>query len=323
MAEVFDKKRIRKVFRNVQKHRLIEQLIRQFSTNKEDIRKNALLPADISSCQNILELGCAFGSFTESLKGRLHPEARINGWDIVPEYKPFFLEACKRAGYEGTFSSSGVNKIKKYPAHSFDLVICSFALYFFADMIPEIARVLKKDGKFITITHCQSNMRELIAITRSILEQNHGYEPQSKLRGIIPSATRDCSPYQSRRAAHTVLEFHNKLLAENEPLPIEVIIRQFSAENGRELLNKNFGQIISIDFKNTLIFQPHEINFFIEYFHFKSPFFLIGTKTDSNIITTQLVHKLQGIAAKEKVINMCKDDRIFICSDPFPTKEQT
>ena len=48
--------------------------------------------------------------------------------------------------------------------------------------------------------------------------KNHGYEPQSKLwklyrsklRGIIPSAARDCSTYQYLRAAHTVLEFHNK-----------------------------------------------------------------------------------------------------------------
>ena len=47
---------------------------------------------------------------------------------------------------------------------------------------------------------------------------NHGYEPQSKLwklyrsklRGIIPSAARDCSAYQSSSAAHTELEFHNK-----------------------------------------------------------------------------------------------------------------
>ena len=39
---------------------------------------------------------------------------------------------------------------------------------------------------------------------------NHGYEPQSKLRGIIPSAVRDCSTNQFRRASHTELEFHNK-----------------------------------------------------------------------------------------------------------------
>ena len=47
---------------------------------------------------------------------------------------------------------------------------------------------------------------------------NHGYEPQSKLwkqirsklRGIIPSAARDCSTYQFRYASLSELEFHNK-----------------------------------------------------------------------------------------------------------------
>lgn len=286
MAELPDKNKIRQVFRKVQKHLLIEQLIRQFSTNKEDIRKKALTRTDLSFCENVLELGCAFGSFTESLKDRLHPAAQINGLDIVPEYKPFFLGACKSAGYDGTFSSSGINQIKKYPAHSFDLVICSFALYFFTDMIPEIARVLKKDGKFITITHYQSNMRELIGITRKILELN-------------------------------------KFLDHDESLPIEIIVRQFSAENGQELLSGSFEQIIPVDFKNSLIFRYDEIDFFIEYFHFKSPFFLIGTNTDSKVLGDELILELQKMAAGEKVITMCKDDRIFICSQPFITKEQT
>ncbi len=285
MVELLDNKKIRQVFRKVQKHLLIEQSIRRFSVNKEDIRKKALTQTDLSFCENVLELGCAFGSFTESLKDRLHPAAKINGLDIVPECKPFFLTACKNAGYTGTFSSAGINQIKKYPAHSFDLVICSFALYFFAHMIPEIARILKKEGKFITITHYQSNMRELIGLTRKILEQN-------------------------------------KLLDPEEPLPIEVIVRQFSAENGQELLSEYFGQVIPIDFKNRLIIQPPEINFFIEYFHFKSPFFLIGTNTDSKLIVDELILELQKIAAEKKVITMCKDDRIFICSQPLITKEQ-
>jgi MFS family permease len=43
--------------------------------------------------------------------------------------------------------------------------------------------------------------------------ENHGSEPQSKLLGIIPSAARDCSTYQFHGAAHTELEFHNKLFA--------------------------------------------------------------------------------------------------------------
>ena len=70
-------------------------------------------------------------------------------------------------------------------------------------MIPEIARVLKKDGIFITITHDQCNMEELIFITRKTLEE------------------------------------HN-LLPKNQLLPIEVIVQQFSAENGEELLRPLF-----------------------------------------------------------------------------------
>jgi ubiquinone/menaquinone biosynthesis C-methylase UbiE len=284
MAEVIDKKKIRKVFRNVQKHLLIEQLIRQFSTNKEDIRKTALRQIDLSRCQNVLELGCAFGAFTEALKGKLHPTAKISGLDIIPEYKHFFLTACRRAGYYGTFSSLGVNQIKKYLAGSFDLVICSYALYFFAGMIPEISRILKRDGIFITITHSQCNMQELIGITKKILKMN-------------------------------------TLLTNTQSLPVEIIVGQFSAENGEKLLHPFFGQIQTIDFKNTLVFQPREIDFFVEYYQFKSPFFFMGTGAHRRNIVDQLVYELKDAAVKEKNITMCKDDRIFICSQPLIPKE--
>lgn len=279
MADFLDKKKIRQVFRNVQKHQHIETLIRQFSSNKEDIHLNALNQVDLSRCRNVLELGCAFGAFTEALKGRLHREATITGMDIIAEYEPFFLEACMRAGYRGTFSSTGVYRIKKCPPASFDLIICSFALYFFVEMIPEIARVLKKDGTFITITHDPCNMQELIHITRKTLKEHH-------------------------------------LLDSNHLLPIEVIIQQFSAENGEKLLSPLFGQVRKFYFKNALVFQPWDIYFFIDYYQFKSPFFLIGTGADKKNIVEKLLHKLQDIGAVSKVITMCKDDAIFICSQP-------
>jgi ubiquinone/menaquinone biosynthesis C-methylase UbiE len=284
MAEALNQKKILQVFSKVEMHRLIEQLIKRFSTNKEDIRKIALMQADLSACINVLELGCAFGSFTEDLKGRLHPKAQIIGLDIVSEYEPFFLSACKHAGYTGSFSASGINQIKSYPTASFDLVICSYALYFFPGMIPEIARILKKDGVFITITHYQRNMQELIALTKIFLQQN---------------------------GLHT----------NNQPLPIEDIMHQFSGENGLSQLSPFFARVISIDFKNSLYFRSDDINFFTEYFHFKSPFFLMGTKAESATIIDKLLAELQKSASQNNFITMCKDDRIFVCFNPSSPKE--
>jgi SAM-dependent methyltransferase len=286
MAVYLDRKKIHQVFRKVRQHRLIEQMIRQFSSNKDDIRITALNRADLTSCRNVLEPGCAFGAFTEALRGRLRPDAHIAGLDIVPEYEPFFLEACNHAGYSGAFSPSGVNAIKNYAAGTFDLVICSFALYFFIEIIPEVARVLKKDGIFITITHSYCNMQELIAVTRTILKKN-------------------------------------KLLSDNELLPIEIILRQFSAENGSTLLSPHFRRIEQIDFNNSLIFQAQEIDSLIEYYRFKRPFFLTGTNVHKKDILDQLFSELKKMAAADKTITMCKDDRIFICSQPTTAEEQS
>jgi ubiquinone/menaquinone biosynthesis C-methylase UbiE len=284
MAEVLDKKKIRKVFRDVQKHLAIAQLIRRFSTNKEDIRKTALNHVDLSNRHNVLELGCAFGAFTEALKDRLSSDATITGIDIIPEYKPFFLDACRRAGYSGTFSSSGIDQIRKHSDNSFDLVICSYALYFFPDMIPEIARILKKDGIFITITHSREDMREMVGIVKKILKQNN-------------------------------------FLDHTQQLPIEIIFDQFSAEKGKTLLQPFFGNIQTIDFKNTLVFQSHEMDHFLDYFQFKKSFFLMGTEAHNKNIIHQLLSELQDTAMKKNFVTMCKDDRIFICSRPIKPEE--
>ncbi len=284
MPEVLDKKEIRKVFRNAQKHLAIAQLIRRFSTNKADIRKTALQHVDLSHCRNVLELGCAFGAFTEALKDKLHPHAKITGIDIIPEYRPFFMEACKRAGYEGSFMSSGIDRIKKFPSGSFDLIICSYALYFFPEIIPEIARILKNDALFITITHSNADMKEMVYIVKKILKQNH-------------------------------------LLQDEQSLPIEIIFDQFSAENGKRILQPFFEKIQAIDFKNTLIFQPQEIEHFINYFHFKKSFFLTDNEAHHKTIINQLFNELQETAMKNSFVTMCKDDRIFICSGPLTVED--
>ena len=105
----------------------------------------------------------------------------------------------------------------------------------------------------------------------------------------------------------------NNLLDEKQSLPIEIIFDQFSAENGEKLLHPFFGRIKAIDFKNTLVFQPQEIDHFLDYFQFKKSFFLTGTDAHNKTIINQLVRELQDTAMKKNLVTMCKDDRIFIC----------
>jgi len=221
-----------------------------------------------------------FGAFTEALQSRLHPDAKITGVDIIPEYRPFFLDACRWSGYEGSFSSSGIDRIKKYHPASFDLIICSYALYFFPEIIPDIARILKNDGFFITITHSNKDMSEMVEIVKKILRQNNS-------------------------------------IGETQSLPIEIIFEQFSAENGESLLRPFFSTIVSKDFRNTLIFQPQEINNFMDYFQFKKSFFLSEHDAKDETIMHQLFAELQNTAMKNNFITMCKDDKIFICSEPL------
>lgn len=284
MADTLDKKKIHEVFCNVQKHLSIAQLIRRFSTNKQDIRKAALDRANLSLCRNVLELGCAFGAFTEALKNKLHDGATITGIDIIAEYKPFFLDACRRAGYKGIFLSSGIERIKKFPSGSFDLVICSYALYFFPEIIPEIARVMKPGGFFITITHSNNSMREIVDIVKNILGQHDSSET-------------------------------------NRFLPIEIIFDQFSAENGKSLLQPFFQTIETIDFKNTLVFQLQEIKYFMDYFQFKKSFFLSEQDANHQTVLRRLLKTLQETMTKNQIVSICKDDRIFICSKPLAGKD--
>ena len=286
MADQLDPKKIREVFRNVRNHREMERIIRRCSTNPEDIRQAALSGVDLTSCRTVLELGCAFGSFTVALKGRLHPRAHITGLDIIPEYEPFFLEACEQAGYPGRFSSDGVHQIAGFPTAGVDLILCSFALYFFVDILPDIARILTPDGRLIAITHASGNMRELIGAIRNILKTHGVLEP-------------------------------------DDVLPIEQILKAFTAENGTARLAPHFVDIRKIDFANTLVFPPRDIGAFVDYYRFKRPLFLAGTPPAADIIIPELTKLLAGMAARSQTISMCKDDAIFICSQPHPRKESS
>ncbi len=270
---------IHKVFDNVQAHQRIAALIQKFSSNKHDVHRTALEGLDLKACRQILDLGCAFGSFTDKLKGRVSPEAVATGVDVIGTYEPLFLAACQRAGIHGRFFSTGAPILKAFTDRSFDLILCSYALYFFPEVIPEIARLLHKKGAFVAITHHRQNTAEMLGLIKSILDT------------IGLSHERD--------------------------LPMEIITGRFSSENGEALLQPWFGRINVIDFPNKLVFSKQDIEYFLEYFHFKSPLYFTDTGLDMEAIIPVVSEHIRRAAAERNDITISKDDRIFICALPW------
>ena len=134
------------VFRDATKHRQIAGIIGKYLLNRNDIREVALNEIELSDSKDILDLGCGFGFFTEALKDRVHQDARVTGIDRYPEYEWFYFQSCEKAGIKADFRSNGIDLIRKLNDNSFDLILCSYALYFFPEAIRDIARVLKDNG---------------------------------------------------------------------------------------------------------------------------------------------------------------------------------
>jgi len=143
-------------------HEVVSAIIRRCSTNNTDVREAALHDLDLSSVKSILDLGCGFGFMSEALTGRIAPDARLVGTDIWSSNEEPFLRKTSGSGHNSCFVCTRVDSKLSWPDRSFDLVVCSYSLYFFVDVLPEIARILEPQGLFLTITHSESSVASLL-----------------------------------------------------------------------------------------------------------------------------------------------------------------
>jgi len=269
-----------RIFKDAAAHQEVAGIISRHLTSKMDIREAALDGLDLSKTRNILDLGCGFGFFTEGLKGRIPESSRITGIDCHPEYEWFFFHSCEKVHplIRKKFISHGVKELEKQEPASFDLVICSYALYFFPEVIREIPRVMNREGVFVTITHASPHLHPFTGYIKELLLKN-GF----------------------------VMEVE---------IPYEELINKFSDRNGMKLLNPFFRTITEKKIKSDLVFGPGDIEDFTAYFNFKRSFFIPHHMDENDRLHHLALKTVQDFLDRGNYLTINKDDVIYLCFDP-------
>ncbi len=141
-------------------------LIRRHSTNQRDVREVALSEVDLSWADEVLDLGCGFGFMAQAIAERLPPGARITGVDAHRINREPFESRVRQAGRRAKFVHMTIDKGLPWRDEAYDLVVSTYSLYFFPQILPEIARVLRPGGRFLAVTHCAQSVFSLFRLAQ-------------------------------------------------------------------------------------------------------------------------------------------------------------
>lgn len=144
-------------------HEAIASLIRRRSANREDVREVLLRGLDLSAAREVLDLGCGFGLLAETIARRVAADARLTGVDACAPNAAPFCRRVEAAGRRARFITARVGSQLPWPAAAFDLIVCSYSLYFFPDVLPDLARLLAPPGRLLVLIHSERSFGRLIA----------------------------------------------------------------------------------------------------------------------------------------------------------------
>jgi SAM-dependent methyltransferase len=143
-------------------HAAVSDIIRRHSTNRADVREVALAGLDLAGVRDVLDMGCGFGFMSEAVARRCAQDAVIHGVDTWADNGPPFAASVRRTGRRAEFTQLCIRDRLPWPDRSFDLVLASFTLYFFVEILPEVARVLRPRGLFLAVTHYRDTMANVV-----------------------------------------------------------------------------------------------------------------------------------------------------------------
>jgi SAM-dependent methyltransferase len=145
-------------------HAAVADLIRRRSGNPVHVWELALGGLDLSGTGNVLDLGCGFGFLTGKVLERVAPNAPVLGIDACKENRAPFLNSVAHTGRNAQFRCMTLKRALPCPSEAYDLVLACYSLYFFVNVLPDIARVLRRDGLFMAITHSETTWKALYGV---------------------------------------------------------------------------------------------------------------------------------------------------------------
>lgn len=149
-------------FADVRAHEDVGAIIRRHSTNRADIRALAADPVDLANVRRILDLGCGFGFMSAFLAGRAPGIVEFTGVDVCAENRAAYIAAVTATGHRADFHARDAGRPLPWADDSFDLILCSYSLYFFPEALEEIARLLTTRGEVIVLVHGATSFEGLL-----------------------------------------------------------------------------------------------------------------------------------------------------------------
>lgn len=145
-------------------HEVVSGIIRRHSSNPRDVREVALADRELAGVRDVLDLGCGFGFMAEEVARRVPAGAVFSGVDMLESNGPPFTRRVRAFHRRAHFVPAKLSRRLEWHTGSFDLVVAGYSLYFFPEIVPEIARVLRPDGRFMSVTHSEAGLRDMLRL---------------------------------------------------------------------------------------------------------------------------------------------------------------
>ena len=153
---------------------------------QRDIDKWMLDVLPLTPGMAILDVGCGAGKQCFSYLTHLNGKAEITGGDVSDQLLAKAREENKKHDERVVFTKLDFNQEFPFPSATFDLVSCSFAIYYAEDIpdtIREMHRVLKPGGHLFTTGPLPENKRMFYDIIEEATHQSIPPMPGSSRYG--------------------------------------------------------------------------------------------------------------------------------------------